>query len=170
MAYYHTVTFDRVYMEIAISICKVWQNNSQCGVEARVYSNQELSCCMVFFQYRWIQSLLGKERTGMNEWMGKYMCDSLVYKLKVIQLHLHHLLQSAVSLNFHSSCEVACLSLTVWAAHLHGMIPLPPLFRSCVCSTSGSVSFVSSSSQMFLLLRWFESSSRIAPCKLKCWR
>ena len=48
------------------------------------------------------------------------------------------------------------------------LIPLPPLSQSftplfcCLCSTSSSVSFVSAPLPIFLLLRWFESSSRVA--------
>ena len=68
------------------------------------------------------------------------------------------------------------LSFTNSLSSVPGMIPLPPLFQpfallfSCFCSTLGSVSFVSLSSPIFLLLRWFESSSRVAPCKQKRWR
>ena len=81
-----------------------------------------------------IGSSLSWARKG-QVWMNNIMCDSLVWKLKVIPSHLHRLLQSAVSLNFRPSflspqgsqfrvhqllfhCEVACLSLTVWAACL----------------------------------------------------
>ena len=49
-----------------------------------------------------------------------------------------------------------------------GWIPLPPLSQSfgplchCLCSMLSSVSFVSAPSLIFLLLRSFESSSRVA--------
>ena len=44
--------------------------NNQREMEARVYSNQELSRFMVLFQHHWIQFLLGKERTDVSEWMN----------------------------------------------------------------------------------------------------
>ena len=45
-----------------------------------------------------LDPVLGKERRGMNN----IMCDSLVWKVKVIPSHLHHLLRSTVSLTFRS--------------------------------------------------------------------
>ena len=60
------------------------------------------------------------------------------------------------------------LSFTSNLSSAPGTIPLPPFSQSftplfrCLCSTSSSVSFVSAPSSIFLLLRWFESSSRVA--------
>ena len=59
------------------------------------------------------------------------------------------------------------LSFTNSLSSMPGMIPLAMLFQPftplfcCLCNTSGSVYFVSPSSPIFLLLRWFESSSNI---------
>ena len=88
------------------------------------------------------------------------------------------------SLLRHLSCSAFTSTFPLWSSlsftnsfsSVPGTIPLPPLFQPfaplfcCLCSMSGSVSFVSPPSPIFLLLRWFESSSRIAPCKQKHWR
>ena len=60
---------------------------------------------MVFFQHHWIQFLLGKERTGMNGWMGKIY---LVLVLKVITS------QVLIAMP-HSKCCIAGLSLKGWS-------------------------------------------------------
>ena len=97
-------------------------------MEARVYSNQELSsaCYMVLFKYWGTQSLLGNERTGMNEWMGKHVWRSCVEiegysvtssKCRIAELSFVIFLSSGLSsaftgrLLFH--CEVAYVSLAV---------------------------------------------------------
>ena len=108
------------------------------------------------------------KRTGINEWMEKYMWGSPVWKLKVIASHLHCLLQSAVSLNLRSSsaprsrvlfhCEVAYLSLAVWAACLAWPLSLhflAPWFRSLSVAARRDFSLISgpspiSSDFMFL--------------------
>ena len=128
----------------------------------------------------------GKDR---YEWI--IYVDSLVWKLKVIPSHLQlppskchiaelpflvSLLRGLISAFTDTFPLWSSLSFINSLSSVPGMIPLPPLFQPftplfcCLCSTSGSVSFVSPSSPIFLLLRWFESSFKIAPCKQKHWR
>ena len=62
----------------------------------------------------------------------------------------------------------AGLSFTSSLSSVPGTITLPPLSQTfaplfrCLCSTSSSISFVSAPSPIFLLLCWFESSSKVA--------
>ena len=128
-------------MEMAVSIC----NNNQCGVEARVYSNQELSCYLVFFKYRWIQSFGQWE--DRYEWMDGEICVAVLCRNWRLFRHIFvasfspRVSASCSRVLFH--CEVACLSLAVCAACLAQPLSfrfLTPLFRCLSAAAHRDVS------------------------------
>ena len=132
--------------------------NIQSAMEqARVSSNQELSCYMVFFKYHWIQSLLGKGRVWMNGWGN--ICVTVLCRYWRLFRHI-----------FIASFKVPYLSPQGLSSAFTGTFPLwNSLFFTSSFSSTTSLPLLSRSFVPFSAARRALSLSFLGRCHRSEW-